>query len=270
MDAKKTGEAHIKAKALMTTPFPIDEGINAIRYRLLEHEFKPITIKDNNVLVAPDWHIGFHCRKKTRLLIKSGKDYGVKTLVIPGDYFDCDEYKKFIRLSFIDTFKKEKEMAAEVLRLLLKNFKQIYFCTGNHEFRWIKENKGLSTVQDLFAIMGVRGNYRVTTDDHITLFSNGEKWRLAHPSNFAQSRLSVASRLANIYQCNILCAHGHQWNQGYSDSGDYQIVDGGGMFDMSQVEYLRKTSCFPAVHSGFYLIQDGYAIPFDGGKEKKP
>lgn len=270
MDALKHGKTIRNARELVKkiqTPKEIAE--NATRREQMDEQFKPLVFIDNNALVAPDWHIGFHCRRKMAILLKVAEEYKVKRLIIPGDFFDCDEYKKFIRLSFMETFQLEKKMAGDILKKLLETFKEVDFSMGNHEFRWLAKNEGMSTIQDLFAITGVKGNYKVTTDDFITLYSNGEKWRLSHPSNFSPTPLSVASRLADVYRCNILCAHGHQFNQGYSKSGEFQIVDGGGMFDMRQAEYLRKTTCHPAVHSGFYLIQDGYAIPFDGGKERK-
>lgn len=241
---------------------------NQARVRRIDEEYEPLTVKDNNVIVAADWHGPFHDRKLERCVYKAAEDYGVKTILIPGDFFDCDNYTKFLKLTYIETFQQEVGHVSQILNRLGENFKQIYFCRGNHERRWLEQNKGLMNIKNLFAILQTKANYKVTADDYIRLFSGDEEWRLSHQKEFSKNQLSVAVALADKYHVNMLSAHGHQFGQGYDTSGDFKAVDGGGIFDVQQIEYLRNTTRYPSVHSGFYVIQDGDPIPFPGKNVK--
>jgi hypothetical protein len=260
----KVKEAHDLVKQYIGKNTKVEGEENAARIKRVDEAYLPILIKDNNVAVAPDFHGPFWDRKLESCLYKVGDDYEIDTLIIPGDFFDCDNYTSFLKMTYIESFQEELKHMKVLMERLGNHFRNIYFCRGNHEKRWLQMNKGLVDIENLFSLLKSKVNYKVTLDDHIFLNSGHEMWRLSHPTNFSPCPLSVASRLADKHHMNILSAHGHQFAQGYDKSGDYQIVDGGGMFDVQQIEYLRNTTCYPSVHSGFYLIQDGDAYPFPG------
>lgn len=237
---------------------------NENRRERIVNFYKELKVKENNVAVGPDWHVPFQDRVMKKLLFDACKEYGVKVLIVPGDFWDCDNYTSFLKLSYLETFPQEVEHAKKELEDITSFFKHTYFSRGNHEKRWLKENRGLMNIRNLFAVTEVTKNYSVTSDDHIKLISGGQEWYLSHPANYSENQLSVANRLASKHHMNVLCAHGHQFAQGYDRSGKYRILDGGGIFDSAQLEYLRNTTCYPSVHSGFYIIQDGEPIPFPG------
>lgn len=261
---QKVKKAHDLTKQYISEKTNEEGEENRERIRRIDEEYIPSYHRDTNVIVAADFHGPFWDRKLESCMYKVAKEYGVKTLLIPGDFFDCDNYTSFLKLTYIETFQQEIKHMKTLMNRLGANFKMVSFCRGNHEKRWLQMNKGLVNIENLFSLLKSDANYQVTLDDHITLISGSEEWLLAHPSNFSPSPLSVASRLADKHHMNILSAHGHQFAQGYDKSGEFQIVDGGGMFDVQQIEYLRNTTCYPSVHSGFYLIQDGDAYPFPG------
>lgn len=147
------------------------------------------------------------------------------------------------------------------LQILVDTFDRVYFCRGNHEKRWIDMNLGMVGMEELFYMTGITEGYEITLDDHMRLKSGKENWLLAHPRNFRQTPLSVARDLASKYRMNVVSAHGHQWTQGADRSGHYLCLDGGGMFDASELEYLRCTSCYPAVQGGYYIIAGGVPVP---------
>lgn len=257
-------EAHDLVKKFVGKNTVEEGAINQERIRRIDEEYIPVAINDSNVLVAADFHGPFWDRKLESCLYKVAKEYKVDNLLVPGDFFDCDNYTSFLKMTYIETFQQEIKHMKILLNRLGEHFKMVSFCRGNHEKRWLQMNKGLVNIENLFAILQSETNYRVTLDDHMILNSGKEVWRISHPTNFSPCPLSVASRLADKHHMNIFSAHGHQFAQGYDKSGDFQIVDGGGMFDVQQIEYLRNTTCYPSVHSGFYLIQDGDAYPFPG------
>lgn len=235
--------------------------------------FGPMTIRGNKpVLVCGDWHIPFFDRKLEIEMFKVAKEYDIKTILIPGDFWDCDNYKnseKFVNLTYIETFQDEKICVGKELDVLVEHFPHIYFCRGNHEKRWLKFNRGMVGIDELFAITK-RTGYKVTLDDYMVLYQNKSKWYISHPDNYSPVPLSVASKIADKFQCNTMVAHGHLMSQGYDRTGQFQIVDGGGMFDTDQIEYMRRTTTFPSTHSGFYVIMDGIAYPFPGKGVSRP
>ena len=241
----------------------------------LNNGFQPLMIKTNEpALVCSDWHIPFQDRGLVKQMLGVAKKYKIKQLIIPGDFWDCDGYKnteKFVNLTYMETFQDEKVEVRNQLEQLTNYFgDKIYFCRGNHEKRWLKFNKGMVGIDELFAILRSPVNYHVTLDDYIVLYQNGVKWYICHPDNYSPVSLSIASKISDKFQCNVFMAHGHIMSQGFDRTGQYEIVDGGGMFDSDQIEYLRRTTTFPSVRSGFYVLKDGISHRYLGKGVSRP
>jgi len=230
--------------------------------RIIDEQRNPITIKDNNILVTSDWHIPFVNWYLVTLLGSVAREYGVRTLAVIGDFWDCDNFSKFTRLTNTGTFADECSEVGGMLRHLTSIFDEINISRGNHEKRWLDILGGKTTIQQLYDMSRVTEGYRLTLDDNITLIQNGEKWLLCHPKTYRQTPLSVARDLAAVHGTHIYCGHGHQFAQGRDRSGKYHILDGGGMFDKNALDYLRETTTHPETVPGFYLIQDNTPIPF--------
>ena len=276
-DAKRLNEQSVKGALWKNRPL----GYDAERMRkardefgrdprfLIERSFNPMTIKNGAIAVAADWHVPFYDRNLAAELIITCEEYGIEELAIPGDLWDCDNYSRFVHLGWRECFRAEIDEVRKVMLVLLEHFDHIYCCRGNHEKRWIDGNFGMMGMRELFTLLELPSkSYSVTLDDNMDLVSGGKKWLLAHPRNFRQMPLSVARVLANKYHMNICTAHGHQWEQGISTGGHYDLIDAGGMFNPYALEYLRQTNTYPAVQGGFYLIIDGKAIPFKNENPK--
>jgi predicted phosphodiesterase len=233
--------------------------------QLIDEQRTPINIYCDNVLVTSDFHIPFHDPVLVDILCQAGEENSVDTLMVSGDFWDCDNYSKFTRKTWTFTFKEEIHLVREVMNYLLDYFKIIYFCRGNHEHRWIAVNTGMVGMDELFATTCIpTDRYKVTLDDHMYLYQGDEKWLLCHPKSFRQTNLSVVRDLAAKHQCNVIGGHGHQWAQGYDKSGTFVVADGGGLFQKEALDYLRETTCHPMVRSGFYLLQDNDLITYSG------
>jgi len=237
--------------------------------QLIDEVMTPIRFKSNNLLVASDWHIPFHDADLVQEMLKTAKQYSVEDIAVPGDFFDCDNYKVFINLPWGETFRMELEEVAMHLQILVDTFKRTYFCRGNHEYRWIRQNIGQTGMRELFNLTGILDGYEVTEDNWMTVGTARGDWMLAHPRQYRQTKLSLAGDLAEKYHINTFCAHGHFFDSGWSKSGWYQVVDGGGMFDADLTGYLRDITTYPWTLNGYWLLQDGYAIPFEGKRKNK-
>jgi hypothetical protein len=241
-----------------------DEGLGNF-VDLIEKARNPLSVTiDEPFLVAGDWHIPFTDGDLFTLLLDVADSYEIKKLVVPGDFWDCDNYSKHPVVTHKTTFQSEIENVAMILGILTDTFEEIYFCRGNHEKRWMDLNGGNMTIMDLFATTKINDGYQVTQDDHLYVTHQGEKWLMCHPRNFRIANLSVAKDLAAKHGCSVFAAHGHQWAQGYDRSGKHRLLDGGGMFDKLALEYLRDTSCYPEVKSGFYYFIDGEIYGVEG------
>lgn len=234
-------------------------GINA---QLIDEQRQPITVYSDNIIVSCDWHIPFVDNEMVALLLEIADEYEVNDLAIIGDFFDCDNLSKFTKLTNLYSFDEECDLVGQYLRMLVDRFPGVYICRGNHEKRWIDILGGCTSIDSLFALSKVTNGYRLTLDDNINLKQNDDTWLLCHPKNYRMTPLSVVRDLAAIHGCNVLGAHGHQLAQGKDRSGRYHCLDGGGLFDKYALDYLRETTTHPETIPGFYLIQDGTAIPF--------
>lgn len=239
-----------------------NDGIYA---QMIEEQRNPIEIHSDAILLTGDWHVPFEDWNLIYLLDDVRKDYGIHDIAIVGDFWDCDNYTKFPKLTFVECFKDEQERIAFVLKWLKRRFNRIYFSRGNHEKRWIDMNHGMMGMKELFATTEVLNGYEVTLDDHMFLYQNDEKWLLAHPRNYRITPLSVVRDLATKHNCHTVGYHGHQFSQGWDRSGKFKVADGGGLFDRAALDYLRETTCHPMTRNGFYLLQENELIPFEPG-----
>jgi len=240
---------------------------NKKRATRLKGEFGSLRISANDIVLTNDFHTPCQDRLLVERMYRAADEYGIKKLAVIGDFWDCDFYKntdKYTNLMWFEAFKDEKRMVAEQLTDLLVHFKEVYFCRGNHEMRWIKQNKGMVGMDELFAITKVKGNYKVSLDDHIVLDQGDKTWLLIHPEKYNDKELTVSKNVCEKVQCNVVSGHGHQLARGFDKTGTYRVVDNGGMFDADQIEYLRRTTTFPSVMSGFNLLMDNYLIEYPG------
>ncbi|MCK9591854.1 MAG: metallophosphoesterase [Methanoregula sp.] len=246
------------------------EGIFA---EMIDEQRNPLLFESDNVAVTGDWHIPFMNWIAYDQLIQAKDEHGVKDLVVGGDFWDCDNYSKFARISNVLPFEGEIEEVQKILKMLLPEFDRIFFCRGNHEKRWMDLNGGMMGMRELFRtaipenISEERFSQKVhiTQDDHIHLIQKGQLWLLCHPKNFRQVNLSVVRDLCAKHACNVVGFHGHQYAQGWDRSGLFRIADGGGLFHRESLDYLRETTCHPMTRNGFYIIQDNALIPFEPG-----
>lgn len=250
---------------------------------MLDDARNPITIESDNIAITSDWHLPFYDNDLVIRLFDAAAEHGTTDLIIAGDFWDCDNYSKFTSMAesgsgVSQTFTGETEEVKKMLGRILKIFTNVYICRGNHEKRWIDLNAGKMGMKELFAL--ARPSFMsedawdkrvtITADDHINLLQKNQKtgdmglWLCCHPRNFRITPLSVGRDLSAKHLCNVIVAHGHAFNQGRDRSGQFQVADGGGLFERSALDYTRETTCHPMTRSGFFILKNGVLIPFEG------
>jgi hypothetical protein len=231
----------------------------------LKERRNPLDIYTDAIAMTCDYHIPFVDNNLLDKLIEECEYLDIKKIAIGGDFWDCDNFSRFTHITPMSTFKDEQREVKGVIATLLNHFEHIYICRGNHEKRWIDMSYGKLDMLELFALVipddmskkEFEKRVHITNDAHMMIHFNDTKWMLCHPRNFRVTPLSVVRDLASKYLCNICGAHGHQFSQGRDRSGNYQVVDGGGLFDKHALEYLREVSAYPDVRAGFYILNDG-------------
>lgn len=240
-------------------------GLPSTFAQLIDQQMNPLEIASDNAALAGDWHIPFVDYDTVTDLFAAAEEHGTKTLLVPGDFWDCDNFSKFIKQAHTTSFEQEVENVAFVMDMLADVFDKVYFCRGNHENRWMNLTNGMSNMEGLFAhTMNRNLDYEVTRDDHMVLHQGEEKWYVCHPKSFRQVNLSVAKDLAAKKLCNIASFHGHQWAQGRDRSGKFKLLDGGGMFNKHALAYLRDSTTYPETRGGFYILKDNKVYPYEG------
>ena len=245
--------------------------------QMIDDARDPIVFHSDNVALTCDFHVPFHNEKLLGELIDAAKANGTKDLAIDGDFLDCDNVSKFNSTTLSEetekiTFKGECIAAQGVFKQLLAHFDNIYMCQGNHEYRWCALNAGKVGMKQLMALCRPSNmsedefdaRVHITLDDHMFMTTSKSKWMLCHPRNFRITPLSVARDLAAKYLCNIHMAHGHGFNQGRDRSGQFRVLDGGGLYERAALEYTRSATCHPMTRSGFYILKENNIIVYEG------
>lgn len=228
----------------------------------ITYQRQPIDIDTDCCIIASDWHVPFHDLALQIRLYAVAKELGIKLLCVPGDFWDCDNFSMWTRTTVTQSFQQEKENVRAVVAQNNEVFEQTLYSRGNHEMRWINLNKGLMGMEDLFGLTRIHTGYKVTMDDHIHVFQEGQMWRLCHPKNYSQIPLSVARELAVKHQCHIAAGHSHVMAQGKDKSGTFTVADTGGLYHRESLDYLRDTTRYPMTNAGFFVLENNKLTPY--------
>jgi len=210
-----------------------------------------------DAVISADWHIPFHSEFWAEKVIQYAEKYQIKTHIIAGDFFDQYMYSSFDKKHPFDN-EKELKLAEEICDKNESVFDKIYLVTGNHEERFFRSNQYQINHIRFLRMLGRDLNKYVFTPYHYLILDN---WRITHPAAYRQSKLSVASDLADKFRMNVLQAHAHFGGIGYSKSG-YLIGDLGGIFDKERIEYImEKDTTKPVWNNGFFIYYKKHMIP---------
>lgn len=208
--------------------------------------------------ITSDWHIPHHKESLVDRLCQMAEAWRVKTLVINGDFLNEDAFSKHKGHRFQVPWKIEREVAQDLLQRLFRTFHEVVYILDNHDRRIIAANEkphefDESNVIQLLAYGVKTKRLRPSVDYHYVLVN--KKWRVTSPKEYRRTKLSLPSRLAQVYGQDVVVGGDHLFGLGMDDSNRYVIANSMCLVDPTRTPYINvQDTTFPHWTPGFYMI----------------
>lgn len=187
-----------------------------------------------------------------------------RKLLIVGDLVNMDCFSDYENEIGLPGFRQEVEAARVLLLEWYRVFDRIVYLPGNHERRFSKKSHGALLMQDLAMLIDSR--METSNLDHAIISTDQGEWFAGHGSDYSINQLTVADALASKYRRHVISFHEHHAALGWEKFGHNVIVNGGGLFNMWYMAYVRlNTSKKPTMKNGFVMLKNGF--PYLFGKE---
>lgn len=230
-------------------------------------------IAEQRILIASDVHIPYHDIYTVAKLFAVAETYKVEAIVWLGDVLDNPAFSTYDKEDLDTRFDDELEQVEQLLTIGSEYVGRQYWSRGNHEVRWPRMLKFQAGMRRLAMMAGgqklMEQGRLVVSDDPTWEYTgdDGSEWMLTHPKQYGRVPLVVPGRIADRYQKNIISAHAHHWAQGRSESGKYQVIESGGLFEPRYHQYIQwQITDHRAWLKGFVLLDHGVATPFPGAE----
>lgn len=224
----------------------------------------PLDIQtDGNLVVFNDVHLPLTDHDWIGLMLAVGKKYlknGRRVFVCAGDLFNGSVFSKHPAVTQEPPWVYEKRAARDFLSELFSVFDYGYWILGNHD-QWItRYTSAHITMDDLKDMAGGDDRLIISEFDHLFMtMPNTGRWIATHAQRYSKDPLKSANALATYYQCNVIRPHEHHAGISVNDTGQYMIVDNGGLFRHESMAYVgRRTMGLPKMVRAFTLMRDGF------------
>lgn len=188
---------------------------------------------------------------------------GRRRCILAGDLVNAEAFSPFEPAQTPSPFAQELSAARDFFTTLLSVFDQVIVLPGNHDRRLSKRTRGALSFGDLLRLIVHTPRVIVTDYGFVTIQTPQGVWRVTHGSQFSQTPLTQAERLAWKYQQHVISHHEHRLAVGHDRYGHYILVNNGGLFDHTQLAYVhRDDSGRPTMVPGFTLLRHGFPYVF--------
>jgi hypothetical protein len=190
-----------------------------------------------------------------------------RNLIIAGDMFNMDAFSQYPAIVKLPDWKHEKEAARAILHLYLEVFDDIWFLSGNHEYRRLKALQGEDDIQDIIQSVLPTPRIKATVFDRMTVETTTTgTWTVCHGGSYSRNQLVTGDTLAQKFQTHVISHHEHHLAQGWDKYKRYMIINNGGLFDQNKMAYTQLASTNnPNMANGFSCFVGGY--PYVLGRE---
>lgn len=209
-----------------------------------------------NVLFVPDSHSPYHDEKAWRCMIRAGRGFKPKTVVVLGDFMDCRELSDHDRSpNRGESMETEIKVAKKLLRQLeaLEADRYIY-CHGNHEYRLLRylANKApaLNGLVDLGTLLDLEGWEQVPYRRHIKL------GKLIVTHDVGPAGMHAAHQSLAAVGHNVVIGHAHRLQTIYGGTVLGETMVGAcfgwlGDRDAISVDYAHQAAKYRGWQLGF-------------------
>jgi len=214
------------------------------------------------IVISSDWHVPFYDHRMAERMMaicRAWKPKPIKNHIIGGDFVDFTQMSTFVeeKNGIARTTEDDLQAAEHLLAAMALWFNDILVLRGNHETRLysrkLDQEIGYERAMRVIAFIPEKVEF-----SRYTWCVLNSEWRITHPRSYRQVPGSLARRLAEKHQMNIIMAHGHNMSLSQDVSGSFTCVDSGGMFDPQRIDYhmLHDTS-HAQWRTGFLIVSNG-------------
>lgn len=220
---------------------------------------------EGDCMVISDLEVPHHDVRTVGYLVAVAMKFGIKTLVIAGDFLALDSESYWPTEEGMEerTLADEKWSGRDVLEALFEWFDYIIIIKGNHEQRGTKKRE-LGLIQDLRYQWGDLGELEISLYKWCIVHSEGETFRIEHFGNYSKVPGSVARERAIIENAHVLGGHTHHCSWSVASNGKHLAIDlgHGTNEDTRYYKTVNGTTRHPKWVKGFAMIRGGYLHQF--------
>jgi hypothetical protein len=186
-----------------------------------------------------------------------------RRLIIAGDLVNLDAFGQYDpQMDNLPTLGDELKSAVAFFSQVLHTFQEVYWFFGNHERRGTKATKGtlapLTVAQLVLGQATALDRVQVSPLGYCYVTSGGREWIIAHGKNYSVQQLNVAEWLSWKYKRNVVSFHEHHLATGFDRYKQFQLINGGGLFQADQLGYaVTDASKSANMMNGFVLFRRG-------------
>ena len=217
---------------------------------------------EGGVMIQADHHCPFINLLWHERGMKYAKKFGIKKLVIGGDFLDFDRLSWWLRqVNAVDIavgLEEELSFAEMIIQEYLNYFEEIYFIGGNHWDRLLKHITRSITNERLLRLVGVFDTERVK-------FARSHEWllidnkvRVTHPHSMRKVDGTLVRDIAIKYPDQwVVVSHRHRGTSMFTPDGR-PAIEIGLMGDIERIRYYQR------VDTTYYNWVNGFAVYKDG------
>lgn len=200
----------------------------------------------------------------TRMLGLAQRD-GIGQLIVAGDIVAGDMFSRWLAMGQIPewSFDAEMENLRRHISQALTIFERIVILPGNHVGNRIKRvtggHIGLEKMMRMAGLSDAERARIVTTElDYIDHRSGGERFLIAHSSNYSKIDGRVPVWYAEKEECHVIAGNGHRTGHQVSRSGRWHGWDIGTMANPAFMGYANAAlTTFPKMLQSFAVVRSG-------------
>ncbi len=224
---------------------------------------------EGDAIVVGDLHLPFVKWKWASWLLKIAERFDIRRLLVVGDLLDAKALTYFPKKEAAVKWEVELREAENFIDCMCDWFTEIIYCYGNHERnRIIARFEGELTAERFGRLISTDSALKVSPYSYVILHTEAGKWRLTHQRNYRKTPLSVAKNLCEMHLCHIMAHHQHRMAQGFDASGNFMLVDNGGLMDEEKMDWVMlEDRVMPKPTNGFTVIHRGRPYLFNSASD---